>query len=261
MHTGIHFIDRPCLELAYALTPWDIQHLGFGVAQIHHIKVHDPLGAKHDFAEFQAWLIDHEIKLVTCRLPHTRLRDSFFLQEMGFRFVEMVIQPEKAGLEAFYEKDDCIRLQTGFHEHFLEKALQIAESAFVSERFYHDPCLGPSLSGKRYKGWLENSLNNPAQELKYILHKENLIGFFLTEDKTDQDCYWHLTAISPEYQGCGLGKKAWTAMISDAAKRGMVSIKTTIAVRNTKVLNLYASLGFRFAEPQMTFHWHVSQQD
>ena len=32
-------------------------------------------------------------------------------------------------------------------------------------------------------------------------------------------------------------------------------VETTIAARNTPVLNLYSKLNFRFHEPEMTFHW------
>jgi hypothetical protein len=33
------------------------------------------------------------------------------------------------------------------------------------------------------------------------------------------------------------------------------AVTTTISSRNTRVLNLYAKLGFRFMPPEITFHW------
>jgi RimJ/RimL family protein N-acetyltransferase len=35
---------------------------------------------------------------------------------------------------------------------------------------------------------------------------------------------------------------------------GMRAIETTISAHNTPVMNLYARLGFRFEDAQMTFH-------
>jgi hypothetical protein len=36
---------------------------------------------------------------------------------------------------------------------------------------------------------------------------------------------------------------------------GISAVLTTISARNTRVMNLYAGLGFRFRPPMMTFHW------
>jgi RimJ/RimL family protein N-acetyltransferase len=36
---------------------------------------------------------------------------------------------------------------------------------------------------------------------------------------------------------------------------GCDSVSTTVAVRNVRVINLYAKLAFRFRAPAMTFHW------
>jgi RimJ/RimL family protein N-acetyltransferase len=77
----------------------------------------------------------------------------------------------------------------------------------------------------------------------------------VTENQPDGLCYWHLTAIAPAFQGRGYGKRVWREMLHFHQREGMKQIATTIAARNTPVLNLYASLGFRFQPPEITLHW------
>jgi hypothetical protein len=44
-------------------------------------------------------------------------------------------------------------------------------------------------------------------------------------------------------------------MLARHLGEGVGKVSTTIAARNVPVLNLYSSLRFRFAPPEMTFHW------
>jgi ribosomal protein S18 acetylase RimI-like enzyme len=80
-------------------------------------------------------------------------------------------------------------------------------------------------------------------------------GFFIVEDLADGSAYWHLTAVSPTHQGRGWGRRLWASMIRRHAAAGRRSVRTTIAARNLAVVNLYAGLGWRFEDCQMTFHW------
>ena len=58
-----------------------------------------------------------------------------------------------------------------------------------------------------------------------------------------------------DWQGKGLGKRIWRAMVEYCRANGILEIATTVSLRNPPVLNLYAGLGFRFYDPQMTLHW------
>ncbi|EED35984.1 acetyltransferase, GNAT family [Luminiphilus syltensis NOR5-1B] len=82
-----------------------------------------------------------------------------------------------------------------------------------------------------------------------------MVGFFVVEHKRNQEIYWHLTAINPRWQGRGYGYRAWLAMLRHHQMAGYRSVTTTISAGNSRVLNLYAKLGFRFIAPEKTFHW------
>jgi RimJ/RimL family protein N-acetyltransferase len=181
-----------------------------------------------------------------------------FLEAHGFRFIEMVLHPRLAGLSALaLPEDDLQIMPAGAAD--LPGLVAIAEQAFTHERYHVDPRLDPRLGDRRYGRWVRSSLDHPTQRLLKVLDAERVIALFLVEKRTDGSAYWHLTAIAPEWQGQGYGRRVWQAMLRRHQAEGCESVTTTISARNTPVLNLYAQLGFRFLPPEMTFHWLPSR--
>jgi RimJ/RimL family protein N-acetyltransferase len=247
-------LQTDALSLAYFKVPWDSDIFGFPVAQISKISVANPRQAFHDLTPFQNWMEQEHIQLASSRLPHDHLRESMLLEKIGFRFVEMVLHPHLTDLQAFVcspqgldvvlaDADDMVLIE------------EIAAHAFGHERFHADPRLSRDLANHRYSIWVRNSYSHSTQQLYKICDGPDLVAFFVTEDRPDGECYWHLTAIAPAFQGRGYGKRVWREMLYFHQQHGMQSIVTTIAARNTPVLNLYASLGFRFQPPEFTLHW------
>ena len=192
--------------------------------------------------------------LVSCRLPHSHIRESMFLEEHGFRFIEMLYQPELL-LEQRARVDGATLSVRRAEKTDLPSIIDIAGKAFCNERFHVDPRLGAELGNRRYQNWVRSSFSHPDQHLYALKDNGKLVAFFVTEMQANGVCYWHLNAVAPEAQGQGYGTRAWQAMIKQAAENGAQKIRTSIVARNNRVLNLYARLGFRFPPPLMTFHW------
>jgi ribosomal protein S18 acetylase RimI-like enzyme len=250
-------IDTPRVLLDWTEAPWDTAIFGYPVLQITRIEVR-ATDAGHDLSAFDEECAALGAGLVSCRLSHDRLRESILLEEHGFRFIEMIFQPEidfapNAGIDAGTLLDVE---PAGVDE--LPAVLDIAGSAFRTERFHVDPRLDPALGDLRYCNWVRNSLNHPSQRLYVIRDQSRIVAFFVTEMQGDGTCYWHLTAVAPDAQGQGYGRRAWRTMLQQARNLGARGVRTSIAARNHRVLNLYARLGFRFPPPQMTFHWFRS---
>ena len=132
---------------------------------------------------------------------------------------------------------------------------RIARTAFVTDRFSVDPRLGLEVAGTRYEGWVRSALDHPVQRLWSITDSGRILGFFITEMRSDGTCYWHLTAVDREQQGRGYGRRIWRRMLAHAHSEGALRVSTMVAVRNLPVVNLYASLGFRFRNSSFTYHW------
>lgn len=252
-------LETPNLHLIADEAYWDTAIFGCPVAQIKKIAIVDAKAARHDFSEFKNWLDVEHIGIVSCRLHHDQLRESMFLEEHGFRFIEIVLHPKLDNLQTHNISTENLKISPA-EESDLFTLISIAQQAFGHERFHIDPRIDPYLADQRYGRWVANTLDHPSQILFKILDNDRLIGFFIVENLPNHSIYWHLTAISPQWQGCGYGRRVWRAMLHQHQSTGIETVTTTIAARNTAVLNLYSQLNFRFTPPEMTFHW-VRQND
>ena len=247
-------IDTTSIFLEWDHVPHDTVLMGSPVWLITHLDVR---GVDMDEAieYFENARDRFGVGLVSCRLRHNCLTESMFLESHGFRFIEMLYQPELTltpGMDVAGDSTLTIRLA---NDKDLPTVVDMAGRAFVNERFHMDPRLGAALGNKRYQNWVISSFNHPTQLLYVLFEANRLVAFFVTEMQADGVCYWHLNAVAPEAQGLGYGQRAWQAMIGQASDSGAKRIRTSIVARNVRVLNLYARLGFRFPAPLMTFHW------
>ena len=247
-------IDTPSLLLQWTRAPWDEAVCPFPVIQIEHVEVRGA-HARADMRGFEAVRARIGAGLVSCRLPHDKLHESMLLEDCGFRFIEMLYAPclELADVDADGQPEDLsIELAT---QADMAAIQDIAGVAFTNERFLMDYRLDPAISGKRFERWVASTPAHPAQRLYRIADRGRLVAFFIVELKADGTCYWHLNALAPDAQGQGYGRRVWLAMVRQAKRLGAQRVQTSVVARNTRVLSLYARLGFTLPAPAMTFHW------
>jgi RimJ/RimL family protein N-acetyltransferase len=240
-------------SLAAILTPWDKDALGFGVAQITTIKLGAEASVQKGYEALQRWCSDEQVKLVSCRLPHQELKKSFFLESKNFKFIEMVLHPQADQLQDWRLEAAGLQIMAATPADMADLDA-IALTAFNTERFHLDPRIDSKRGDLRYARWVAATPSHPRQQLLKIVDADRIVGLFIVEAVSATLVYWHLTAINPLYQGQGYGKRVWLSMMQHHQAHGYQGIRTTIAARNYRVLNLYASLNFRFSAPEMTFH-------
>lgn len=246
------------LLLDASIVPWDSAIYQFPIASILNFQVLDPSDSVKAYAGFEDWLNAHQCRMVSCRLGHEKLRESMFLEDRGFRFLEMMLHPVFDGLQSLKIPDQALNVLPATSDD-IDEVLAIAESAFTNERFYIDPRLPRDCSHQRYGRWARSALNHPRQKLLKIMDEDVLVAFFVVEEDDAQSAYWHLTAVSPLQHGKGYGHRTWLSVLKYHQDNGMKQVRTSIAARNSAVLNLYSKLNFRFQAPEMTFHWIRSE--
>ena len=247
-------LNTQALRMEWSLVPWDQVVCGFPVMQITHIRVSGQC-ADHDMKAFEIERDALGARLVSCRLPHDRIRESILLEDHDFRFIEMLYLTELNLLKFKKDYISSSLLVRRVCDADVPQLLAIARTVFQNERFKMDPRLDPNISEKRFQNWVSSSLHHATQELYIISEGIRLISFFVTELLDDGTFYWHLNAVSPDAQGQGYGRRVWLSMLSYAVSVGAKRVRSSIAARNHRVLNLYARLGFVFQPPLMTFHW------
>ena len=251
---SFHFsLESDSLRLEARRVSWDSELLGYPVAEIVVFELNG-VECHSEFQRFASWVEVGDYGMISCRLPHERLSESEILERNGFRFIEMVLHPTIDSLQDLNFEDQGI-LVSQVEDVDIRSIGEIAEKAFRFERFHIDPYLSREIGNTRYGRWIINCQNDNKQQMLKAMLGDKIIGFFLVEYKMNL-VYWHLTAMSPEFQGRGLGERVWSAMLAKHKADGYLQILTTISARNTPVLNLYSKLNFRFRPPEMTFHWN-----
>ena len=253
MQTAAITVDDAAVEAF--IVPWDSEVFGFPVAQVTRIDLGAGDAPAGLLQQFDDWCTEHDVRLVSCRLDDTRLRESMTLEAIGFRFIETVYEPYLDSLAAVAQPRHDVRVAEASSDD-IDAIGSMAHDVFATGRYLLDWRLPPEVSKRRYARWVRTSFD--GSDGQTVLKAEldgALIGFFIVERREEGTVYWHLTAIAPEWHGRGLGMSTWQTMLRRHAAEGATGVRTTISGHNTPVMNLYARLGFSFTSPQMTFHW------
>lgn len=247
-------IDEADLYLAWSEAPWDSAVFGAPVLQVTDVQVRGD-AASALMPRFEAARDAAGSPFVSCRLPHDLLRESMLLEQHGFRFIEMLYQPEYQDLQGpDLPAASGLSVDEATPDD-LPWAIAVAGTAFRNERFHMDPRLPQGLSDLRYQNWVRNTPGHPRQRLLVIRDGTERVAFFIVEQQGDGTCYWHLTAVAPDKQGQGYGARVWSTMLAHARDERAARVRTSVVARNFRVINLYGRMRFRLPAPAMTFHW------
>ena len=248
--------ENDAMSLEAMVVPWDTDILGFPVGQINQIKLNENVISQDLPSDFIAWREAQGLKMISYRTRHDNIKETIFLEENGFRFIEMVYPVSMNDLSNI-NSSETIVLENAL-ETDLDQIQSIAREAFSTGRFNIDPRLGAEIGGRRYAMWVLNSFKNPKHQIIKATVDSQIIGFFIVELIQPDTIYWHLTAIASQFQGQGFGKRVWSGMLARHKRDGLKKVHTTISAHNSPVINLYTKLGFKFEPPMMTFHWMAS---
>jgi len=166
------------------------------------------------------------------------------LQEAGFYYCDTLIEPycDSKGFKDFYH--ESARLSYDIN---IEDLMKISDGAFSHGRFHRDFNLDKKLADSRYNNWLREFYD--LKKIIALMYEDDLAGFWcVNEGKVP------LHALSVKYRGKGLAKYFWSAGCRELFSKGFKEISSSISASNLAVLNLYASLGFKFRNPLDIYH-------
>jgi hypothetical protein len=237
-----------------ALLPWDEAIFGFSVADLR--VGPEPPKAKDVFLFLEALLKFCKrtgSELVSARVAASDTALSALLTAGGFVYVDFSLlatlhtlkpgPPTKAGFTVR-------RAEAEDHEAIYE----ICGNAFNFGRYHADPHFPRELANRRYVEWARRALSgsDPGDFVFVLGNPGNVTGFMhvaLHENNADL----RLGAVVP---GSSLGFWLYSETLRAAHALGANSVSTGISAANTRVLQLYSGLGFRFSRPEVVLHWH-----
>lgn len=129
----------------------------------------------------------------------------------------------------------------------LDALLGISHGAFRHGRFHRDFSVTRAQADRRYDNWLRQL--HRTDRVLAVYHRKKLAGFVGVEKNKIV-----LNALGRSYRERGLGKRLMSAACRALFDRGYSNITSSISMAQSRAVNLYASLGFRFRRPDDVYH-------
>jgi L-amino acid N-acyltransferase YncA len=168
------------------------------------------------------------------------LSNKQLLNQYGFYYCDTLIEPRCTAkrLRLIQHPDATFSKEVD-----AEQILAIGNGAFIHGRFHRDFNLPKADADQRYTNWLKQLLD--VGQVYGLFWRGKLAGFIGYNGSS-----LVLHALVEECRGKGLAKFWWSVVCAELLAEGYDEVKSSISVSNLAVLNLYASLGFFFSNPQ-----------
>jgi len=178
------------------------------------------------------------------------LSDKSLLHRYGFYYTDTLLEPWCQAQQFVPHPHSAVTLDMNV---VLDDLLPMCEESFVYGRFHRDFNLSRHQSDQRYKQWLTQM--HRSEDIIGLLFQGELAGFIAHEEGA-----LRLHTVEARFRGQGLAKYLWTAACMHLFKQGVGEIYSSISAANLAVVNLYASLGFRFRHAVDVYH-HLSKAE
>ena len=172
------------------------------------------------------------------------LASKKLLHDYGFYYCDTLIEPYCTAMSfsGFDSADVGISLDNS-----IDSLLAISKAAFSHGRFHRDYNISSTHADQRYDNWLAQL--HADGKVYGLLYREELAGFIAVDNNR-----FVLHAITKSLRGQGLAKNLWTPVCRILFQQGCTELVSSISSANQAVLNLYATLGFRFRRPVDVYH-------
>ncbi len=217
-------------------TPWDSSVLGL---ETYEIKV-----VSEEILKTVVFMPGH----FTVKIDP--LASKKLLHEFEFYYCDTLVEPycDMSHFQGFDDRAVGISYSVPF-----EDLVGIAHGAFVHGRFHRDFNIEKRLADIRYENWLRQL--HDAGNAFALSYNGAIAGFFAIDSNKIV-----LHAVGESFRGKGLAKYLWTAGCRELFDKGHSEITSSISASNVTILNVYASLGFRFRKPVDVYH-RVNSRD
>lgn len=172
------------------------------------------------------------------------LADKSLLHRCGFYYTDTLLQPvcdaSRFVDHAHPEVSVCVLADA-------QRLLPMCRDSFAYGRFHRDFNLSAEAADRRYMQWLEQLCREDA--VLGLIYEGELAGFIAARKGA-----LVLHALDARFRGRGLAKYLWSAACRHLFAAGAIELSSSISAANLAVLNLYASLGFRFRHAVDIYH-------
>ena len=166
------------------------------------------------------------------------------LHEHGFYYSDTLIEPHCQPGWLIEHPHPAVALHAS---PALAELEAIASGAFVHGRFHRDPYVPRAQAERRYQQWLGQL--HAAGKVWGVSMQQQVLAFIAVEGNQ-----LVLHALAEGARGRGWAKYFWSPLCRLLFEQGHTELRSSISASNLAVLNLYASLGFKFRHAQDLYH-------
>ena len=135
---------------------------------------------------------------------------------------------------------------------------QVYDLAFESgkwSRFKLDKKFNKDEFYSLYKTWVDNSFNKEIADAILVYKLQNDIVGFVTYKVFGEYAAIGLIAVSPDFQGKGIGRKLIKAVESELFKIQIDELRISTQLQNVSACNFYLKLGYEVLKKKMISHY------
>jgi len=177
------------------------------------------------------------------------LSDKALLHRHGFYYVDTLLEPVCREDQLIHHSNPAVDIASDVA---LQDVQNICRHAFTHGRFHRDFNLPREQADQRYVQWL-TQLHADGTVIG-LLYEDQLAGFIAHQMDGNQHDTLVLHAVAESFRGRGLAKYMWSKACSYRFSQGAVQLSSSVSAANLPVVNLYASLGFRFKGAVDIYH-------
>ena len=172
------------------------------------------------------------------------LASKALLHLHGFYYCDTLLVPVAKKTEfigCFDERagiDRCVEV---------DALVDLCRDTFTHDRFHRDFNLPGDAADDRYTNWLQQLSRD--KDVFGLTWEGSLTAFFACDGNRIL-----LHCVAEEFKGRGLAKFLWSRACDELFACGHEQLQSSISAANLAVVNLYASLGFRFREATDIYH-------
>ena len=246
--------------MLFSKVPWDTTLFGLDVYNLESWAIADEPRdiVAGDWRTNTASALSGQPAMLTGRVPSKEDALRNVLSAIGMSIVEWTLHPE-LDLDAYEPMvNSQVKMRLASQDD-LEWLSAEARAAFEISRFYRDPNVPKHLAAKRFRIWVESSIESPSKEVfVFELHDHQPIGFFVVSVNGEM-AHLELTAITAAMRGSGWSVPVWDSYLAHAKNNGVKLVTTNISAENSAVIGIYPKLGFRFGPSSVAMHGHLTR--
>lgn len=231
---------------------WEKRNLGLDVVEIQ-------IDPKSSLIELEKIKDLVDCNYISVKVPVARPELLSFLNEQGFKFVEMLTKvavaelPQLTGMRA--------RLAKGFSDRKVNRCdrreikNQILNGMFSTDRFSLDRQFSAEQAAKRYLGWIQDVEDNGG-DLRALVHKNICVGFFIVTQKKNGIYDSVLAGLFPNLAPLGSGFIINHQAYLYCFERGAKQVHTTYSSNNYGAAGIHSELSTRLISQEYVYVKH-----